>query len=229
LKVAVFGDSIAYGMGARGRPFGVVVAERLDAELVDLTDPAIQVSDSLSRAEAASGCDVVLINHGATEAMIRPSDSALRFVPARWRKAGGLDPRTYFSTRLGRRLFQRALSGTLWRLKLVLMRFIGTTQWTGEDEFAEQLADLVRALEPSRVLILGPLAIDERFFPGSDRQFELYSDRARQVASETGAEFLDVRECCDRWADYCDDHFHPSVEGHAKVAERVLSELRGPE
>jgi hypothetical protein len=118
----VFGDSIAEGLAARGRPFPILLADDLNAELVDLSETARQVTDSLRLVEKARGCEIVVIAHGTTEALRRPTDAALRLVPARWRRPGWLDPRPYFSSRRPRRLGQRAESALRWRLKLVLMR-----------------------------------------------------------------------------------------------------------
>jgi lysophospholipase L1-like esterase len=224
-RLAVFGDSIAYGLGARGKTFGWYLSEELGAELLDLSGPALQAKDSVGRAARAAGADLALIAHGSTEAMIRPSERALRLVPARWRKAGGLDPRTYFSSRLRKRVSQRLLSAVLWRYKLLLMRFVGRAQWRTAEEFGGDLERLIGSLDAPRVLVLSPLSIDPRTFPGSPAEFRRYAAVAARVAPACGATFVDLSGCCEEWGDYCDDNFHLTADGHRKVAERLLEVL----
>lgn len=221
-RVAVFGDSIAEGLGARGRPFPILVADDLNAELVDLSETARQVTDSLRLIEKARGCEIVVIAHGATEALWRPTDAALRLVPARWRRPGWLDPRPYFSSRRPRRLGQRAESALRWRLKLVLMRVFGSVQWLPAAEYEQTLTELVECLHDSRVVVLSTLAVDDRFFPGSAAELERYSRINRETALAAGALFVDVSGACRRWSDYLADHFHPDAEGHRRIATMLL-------
>ena len=224
-RIAVFGDSIAEGVGAMGRSFPALISEALEAELIDLSASACQIGASLGRADKARGCQVALVSHGATEALLRPSHASLRLVPKRWRRPGWLDPRPYFSSRRGRRLLQRAESALRWRVKILLMRVLGTTQWTRPDEYEAALMQLVESLRPTRVLILSTLFIDKRYFPGSDAEVKRYARIGREVAAKTGATFVDVSGTCRKWSDFCDDHFHPNSTGHQRIAECVLAAI----
>jgi lysophospholipase L1-like esterase len=228
IRIAVFGDSIAAGLGAAGRPFPLLVAEALGAELVDLSASARQVSDSSTLAEGARGCEIAIVAHGPTEALLRPTGASLRLLPPRWRRAGWLDPRPYFSSRPLRGRAQRLESALRWRLKVRLMRAFGAVQWTGPAAYESALHRLVEGLRPSRVLVVGPLPVDDRFFPGSAREVGRYREIGRAVAGRAGVAFVDVWGTCRRWPDFCADHFHPNQAGHERIAARVLAALDDP-
>lgn len=224
VKIAILGDSVAAGLGARGRQFPVLVAEDLGAELVDLSTSARMIGDD--DAEAVRGADIVVIAHGVTEAVLRPTTQALRCVPPRWRRAGWLDPRPFFGKRGPRRYGQRIESGCRWRVKVVLMRLFGHQQWMGSEQFAMALRTAVDGCGPDRVILVGGFTIDDRFFPGSAAELERYAVVVRDVAAASGARHVDLTGACRRWDDYLADHFHPSQSGHRKIADLVTPAVR---
>lgn len=226
MRLAAFGDSIAAGLGARGRSYPVVVAERLRMDLVDLTGSARQVTDSALIVERAAAADVVLVAHGITEALLRPTPQVLARVPARWREAGWMDPRPYYSSRRSRRWVERAESATRWRLKVALMRGWGAQRFCPPERYALELERLLARLpQASRVVVVTGANVDERYFPGSSASLRHYAELGRAVALRNGAEHVDVATAVRRWEDYLVDHFHPNTEGHRRIAERVVAAL----
>ena len=227
VKLVAFGDSIAHGLGARGRSYPVLVAERLNAELTDMTGTATQIGESRESAGRAAGADVVLIGHGTTEAIWRPTPRYLRFTPRRWRHPGWMDPRPYYSSRARKRALERAESELRWRVRVLLLR-IERVRWCPPEEYERELRAFVGELlvgGAQRVVIVSPLAIDERFFPRSPESLAEYAEIGRRVAEETGVFFCDVATPSVRWDDYLADHFHPSPAGHERIAERILATL----
>jgi hypothetical protein len=203
----------------------VLVAEHLKAELLDLTSSAMQITDSVRLASRARGADVVIVSHGVTEAIVRPAEKALRLLPARYRRAGWLDPRPYFSRRPVRRLGQRVESSARWRVKVLLMRLLGRQCWCDVQTYEVSLGVLLRSLDTARVFVVGSAAVDDRFFPGSGRSLDEYTRVSQKVAETHGAVFVDLSDVCIPWTDYLADHFHPNVGGHRRIADKIVSLL----
>jgi GDSL-like lipase/acylhydrolase family protein len=227
MRLVVFGDSIAAGMGARGRAFPILLAEQLEIELINFAGTASPVGWTARHAGEVRSDDLVLVAHGSTEAILRPTDRALRLVPKRWRKPGWLDPRPYFSSRSVKRLGQRVESGARWRVKGALMRIFGATQWHTPERYEDELAELIVRL-PRPPIVLGTLPLDDRYFPGSRAEVERYSKIGARVARRHGSKYVDLTGVCDEWEDFCADHFHPNVEGHKKISQTVRAQLGTP-
>lgn len=226
--IGLFGDSIASGLGVRGESYGRLVARSLDMQLVDFSESAMTVDASMEALTNFSGrLDVAVIAHGVTEAILRPSPVALRAVPPRWRKAGWMDPRPYYSSRFFRRVVQRTESAVRWRVKRLLLTTYSPVQFVSYEDYLHQLTALVSTLTQTgtRVFIVGPVGIDARYFPGSHSELDRYSDGARKIHSN----FIDIHQALDKWDDYLDDNFHPNASGHHKIADRIVSFIGGIE
>jgi lysophospholipase L1-like esterase len=224
VRITLFGDSIAAGLGTRGRSYGRLMADRLGAELVDYSATARDVRQSLCLAEDMVPSDLVLIAHGITEAIIRPKPRTLRYMPRRWRALGWMDPRPYYSARLRKRLFQRLESAVRWRAKVQLLRF-GGYRLDDPATYAATLLALVDRCQATRIVILGPPSVDPRFFPGSPVSYAAFADAGRRMAEVAAVEYYDLTDVCGEWADYLLDHFHPSTQGHQRIATAVLRRL----
>lgn len=233
----MLGGSSAEGLGVKGRSFADLLPARLNNRAVvsNLAHTANQISDSLLLLDKIDAFDphLIVAQHGVSEAVVRPSDKALKLVFPRWRMKGWLDPRPYFSRRWYRCWFQQAESALRWRYKSWLIRRVGATQWTNEADFADQLRHfltLMLAHPNRRVVLLTNVGIDGRFFPGSPEAFERY----RAVTLRVADEFKDSRRVmvCDlygrlqRWSHYFADHFHPNHVGHEIIATAVADSIR---
>lgn len=228
MKIVAIGDSVAEGLGARGRPYPVLVAEHFDAELLNLARTGSQLVDVEQYVPLVSDADVVVLQVGGASGMFRPVERAIRLFPARWRLPGALDPRPYFSTNKWKRLVQRVESGLRWRTKVLLMKFVETERWTPPEEYREQLDRYLTKVGETgspKVIIVGIAGIDDRFFPGSEASRVEYDDIGRDVGFKHGATFVSLNNRLSEWDDFLADHAHPNVQGHSKISQLVISAI----
>jgi lysophospholipase L1-like esterase len=94
---------------------------------------------------------------------------------------------------------------------------------TDPDVYEDALRQLVSELEGrgTRVVILGPPDLEEKYFPGSLLSSRQYVEAAHRV----GGEYVPLSGRLDRWADYCSDRFHPNQAGHTRVGGIILAHL----
>lgn len=240
MRIAVLGDSISAGLGVRGFSYGDRLKERLDLKsqrpvtVHNLAGSAMQISESLTKLPEVVRLrpDWVILAHGITEAIVRPTESALRYVPARWRKAGWMDPRPYYSKRLRRVIVQRIESSIRWRVKVFLIRRGGGITWKTIEEFEDLM---IRAIEKllteteCRIVLLSHCGIDERYYPDSSGSLNRYQTVVERIydkyRSGGRVHYCDVSGVCDRWNDYFEDHFHPNASGHEKMAKQLYDTL----
>lgn len=225
-RMLLFGDSIAWGLGVKSERYAECIAGELGLQLIDYSGAGTTVEEGLARFRAGPSAGVIaLIAHGVTEAIIRPSERSLRLLPRRWRRRGWMDPRPYYSRRLRKRGLERLESATRWRVKNALIRS-PKTRWQvlDIDTYRENLRLLVGELSSRdvKVVIVGPPAISERFFPGSQAE----QDRYAEVAASMGVAYVSLRDELDRWDDYFADRFHPNQHGHARIAQQLLPRVR---
>ncbi len=89
--IVVFGDSVANGLGARGPTYCRLVADALNLRLVDLSASARQITEWPNILPADERPTIAVIAHGITEAIVRPTPGALRWLPRRWRSPGWIE------------------------------------------------------------------------------------------------------------------------------------------
>ncbi|HEX8323387.1 MAG TPA: GDSL-type esterase/lipase family protein [Tepidisphaeraceae bacterium] len=229
LKVVVLGGSIAEGLGVAGVAYSDLLRD-MGHDVANLAHTANQVSDSIRLLPSVLSIDpnVVVIAHGISEAIVRPGERAMRFVPRRWRTKGWLDPRPYFSRRPVHQIYQRIESALRWRYKSFLIRVIDRQVWTSELLYAEQLRDFIDVLlaaSHTRVVLLTYPGIDEQYFPNSTESLERYRLRTHAVATEYVAggrvSVCDLSGCLTLPDDFFADGFHPNHQGHRKIAETI--------
>jgi lysophospholipase L1-like esterase len=133
---------------------------------------------------------------------------------------GWMDPRPYFSRSRSKRIVQKAESALRWRVRNVLLRVSGSTTVMSVDDYQTALSQLVGELRSrgSRVILLGPPDIDERFFPGATQSERLYADAGQHLKVESIA----LSGVLDRRTDYLADGFHPNAAGHQKIADLLI-------
>ena len=240
VKIVVLGDSIAEGLGVKNASYGELLCAELiatgrPASLLNLAHTGYQISDSLKLTEKMieGNPDIVIISHGITEALIRPKQKAMRFVPRRWRQKGWLDPRPYFSRKPFKRLYQKMESALRWRWKVFLIRVAGGEAWMAQSEFEKNLSELlyIALNKTSAVIILmTPPELDEKFFPGSPQSLQNYRNCLCQTVmtlQETKRVLVcDIANDLEKWGDFFDDHFHPNTKGHAKIAAKLGSFIK---
>ena len=240
IRIAIFGDSIAEGLGVEGASYGDLLCAELTAagrpaSLLNLAHTGYQVTDSLRLAEKMVAWDpeIIVVSHGITEALIRPKPKAMRFVPKRWRQKGWLDPRPYFSRKPIKRLYQKLESALRWRWKIVLIKAGGGETWMSQTEYEKSLLRLLEIAlgkTSADIILLTPPALDEKFFPGSPQSLRGYQDglsRARSLLQATKrVSVCDIATDLQQWDDFFDDHFHPNAKGHRKIAAKLSMTIR---
>lgn len=223
--LVIFGDSIANGLGVGEQRFSVLLAGALSLELYDFSSSALPVSSSLEAFGKSSHVPhTAVIAHGATEAMLRPDNKCMRFLPPRWRRMGWMDPRPYYSRRWRRRIVEKSESALRWRVKNFLLKLFGGHQIMSPVDFGshiEQLIILLKCRGARRILVVVPPDLDERYFPGSPAaQLDYFSG-----LSLKGAEIVDLKNRLDKWDDFFADHFHPNISGHQRIANILRGHL----
>lgn len=220
--IALFGDSIACGLGVRDRRYGQIVCAQNDLDLLDFAKSGSTIDETWQAYldQGAPQVEFAVIAHGITEPIPRPRANQLRYLPPRWRRTGWMDPRPYFSRRRGRRLLEKIESSIRWRVKNLLMRIGGHETFRDEDNYVASMLEACTYLieRGVTVIVLEPTSIDDRFFPGARIAQERYFDRIRRIQ---GPVFLRTREALTEWDDYFLDRFHPNEKGHRKLAVLV--------
>lgn len=228
MKLAIFGGSTAAGFGVKSDSFAEQLARRLGLDFENHAGPSAQITDTIAWADRAADAAIVIIMHGAGEALVRPTDRSLKWMPPRWRRRGWMDPRPFYSSSLRKRIPQRLESALRWRVKVALINATGGQNLTDLETYLELTLDFTRQLKAhgvQTVVFVGSGGLDSRYFPKSTEQIEIYDDRTREIAKSEGALFVDISHTCERWSEYFGDHLHPNVKGHARLADQIYGEL----
>lgn len=222
--VAVFGDSIANGLGVTGGSYGAILASELGLELLDYSGSAQMITESVIKfSRNPSAPSVSIIAHGVTEAIVRPDPALLKYLPGRWRRIGWMDPRPYYSSSKSKRFGQKIESAVRWRLKNCLLRIGSRQQLVTIKEYTDGLTILIQSLKAagSRVIVLGPPDIDEKYFPFSQESLIRYEKESKSLS----AEHVSLHGVLNPWEDYFPDHFHPNAQGHLRIAHLLRAAI----
>jgi hypothetical protein len=139
-----------------------------------------------------------------------------------------MDPRPYYSGRQWKRIVQMVESNIRWRVKVALIKFTGGARWMTTETYEESLIELIDSLEMmgiTTIVVISQTGHDRRFFPKSEESFDEFMAINRRIAETKRTLFCDATTICRRWADYLADHFHPNVDGHQRIASRIIALL----
>ncbi|MFD2328459.1 hypothetical protein ACFSR7_04300 [Cohnella sp. GCM10020058] len=233
--IAFTGDSITHGLGVEGHKYSDLVGTLMDASVFNFAKSAMPIAEVKGTLDEIIACsaDYIVFSHVTVEAVIRPKASALKYMPARWRKTGWMDPRPYFSKKFMKRLPQKMESNVRWRTKNMLIRLFRGATISTESDYAADLRFILSSLlnrTHSKIIVLSHFGIDDRFFPGSFASFETFSKRSKEVVEQLKNPRLiwaDVSSVCEKWSDYFEDHFHPNKTGHEKIANQLVAIILG--
>jgi lysophospholipase L1-like esterase len=227
-RLTVYGESTAYGFGVREHSFAKILAAEHGLELTNCAGFGATVKDSLLELDPAEDAAVVIAIHGVNEAMVRPTERSLRFVPPRYRRSGWMDPRAYFPKEWRRALPKRIESAVRWRVKVTLIRLTGGYHRVDIDEFRELHRSFIKELKQRGVptiVLIGPPVLGERFFPYTPELMARYDEIVREQAREESVIYISAAETLRRWDDYFRDRLHASVSGHQRIVDRINAEF----
>jgi lysophospholipase L1-like esterase len=231
MRLAVLGDSHAAGLGVHGRSYAVRIAERLDAEMLQLARTTQTVDeigeDELQQLQAFRPA-LVLVSFGAAEAFVHPSRFLQRILdrcaPKSWRGVAGLEPRPYYSRSLLRRARQKLVSATKVRLKRSIIAVTGGFQRLPAAAFEDHLRALLDEIDPAvpKVLV-GLWPVDEHAFPRSNESLRRNDDVMRAIAAgRADCVYVCTRDAVRAGEHYLADRAHLNDEGHDRIADLVL-------
>ena len=173
--------------------------------------------------------ELIVVFRGSLESIIRPA--MLRgsawpwWVPRAWRNYSAMDPRCYFSTTWWRKAKQTSVDALKQKARLRLLKQQPGKPLMELEKFAQYQRELLQKLRAlgARVLVLGLLPVDERFFPDSPAYFAAVNEKLKEVADAAGAEFFDWASLLHGKGTHAElfyrDSFHPNEAGARALAE----------
>lgn len=243
--VYLLGDSITQGLGSRKVNFTDELQRLLgdSFEIVNLAYtgtcinyPLNLLNENEIEPSTTHFRTYCIILYGNVDAQIRPNRKGKIFphIPQRYRGGGMLMPRPFYSHSSVKKLGQHFDNVFRWMLSTIIKVIDGTEQWTDIDSFRIQYSELV-----NRLLVLGitPIIcscvyIDEKLFPGSQEQYELFNEQMTNLAAKHNLAYIDLYDFFQRsvatqgWnVFYNYDHFHPNGRGYEIMAKLIFDEI----
>ncbi|AJS59966.1 SGNH/GDSL hydrolase family protein [Paenibacillus sp. IHBB 10380] len=244
MLIVFLGDSITEGLGViRFRTsYADLLKLKLNSsysqsvQIINYGASAMQVNESREKYEEEIlelQPDIIVFAHGNTESLVREQTKYLKLVPKRWRRAGWMDPRPYYSTRKTRKWLEKIESGLRWRVKVTLIKVFGGKQWMSLTEFKKQTTDFTMTIlnhnKQTNIIFLMPGDIEERYFPGSPESMRKYREVFKELSelnkSSDRIFMCDSSQYLHKWNDYFMDRFHPNEQGHNQIAEALLGTI----
>jgi lysophospholipase L1-like esterase len=245
MLIVFLGDSITEGLGVlrSNSNYANLLQAQLNSvlshpvEIMNFGSSAMQVNETRVKHEQRIlelQPDLIVIAHGITESIVREQKKFLKWLPKRWRRPGWMDPKPYYSTRIGRRILEKMESGLRWRVKVTLIKVFGGRPWMSIEEFRFQTTELVQNILNSstgtKLVLLTPSDIEDKYFPGSLESMKRYRGILHEIyenSKSSNRVFLcDTSQALDKWSDYLEDRFHPNELGHRKIADALLSTIQ---
>ncbi len=235
--IAVLGDSSSTGFGTDGGSYGALVGEALGAGRVEnlarfSRTTKLMLEEDVA-AVAALRPDLVIVQAGMGDSFPHPGEwvqrTLERFAPPTWHGVEGLERRAYFTGTRRQRARQWVTATAKTTIKRVLIGLTGGFTRSTPEEYEECLDLLLTELEDiaPTVLSIGMFDIDQRMFPKQhvmnlpfrERRFAVLSTHPRVIPVE-------ISQRLQQWDHYHPDHAHWNTEGHAAVADEIVSALR---
>lgn len=242
-KVYLLGDSITQGLGSKKVNFSGELSQLLGEsyEVVNLAytgtmvDYALQLLND-NKVRFTRDGDVCVVLYGNVDAQLRPSRTGRVFphIPKRFQGGGMLMPRPFYSHAFAKRIGQHADNLCRKVLSGVIKIVDGTEQWMPLESFSPQYAELLDRLLGLgfKVVPCSCVYISEKLFPGTPKQYELYSQKISTLALERSLDLIDFYcmfksqvEVSGWDSCYNKDRFHPNGEGYRLMAERIATQI----
>ena len=231
IKVTIIGDSISQGLVKKKINYCESLKNKIEnlagvtcnLENLAVTGKTIIYANEIIEDIIKSDPDIILLFMGSVDALIRPKPEGIfwKCLPKRYKLNGMLDPRPFYSKKWWRYIPEHIDSWIRWHLKKVLMKLSKVYSWVDEEMFEKYYRDFVEKFSDKEILAISPVYVDEKFFPGSNRNLKKYRDIISQICSEQKyTHFFDIYSCQEQlgWEEkpsiYGNDHFHPSKYGY---------------
>ena len=176
----------------------------------------------------------IFIYRGSLESILRPA--AVRdgqwpvWVPASWQGFVAMDPRCYFSNTWWRRAKQVNIDRWKQVARRRLLRDRPPLPLVDGGRMLAEYSALLTALRPlgAQVWVLGLVPPDPDCFPGTPEHFRHLNESLHQLASASGAEFVDwasgiAASGLRSWR--YRDGFHPNLSGARLMADLLRTRL----
>ncbi|MFP7393951.1 hypothetical protein SFC57_10250 [Niallia circulans] len=238
MKVAIVGDSIANGLGVAGKSYKDILQTRIvdrlgiNVELFDYTASAKPIMetnrDNLEEIINVKP-DFIIFGHGITEAMIRPNPKYLKLLPRRYRKPGWMDPRPFYSKKWRKRVLEKLESGFRWRLKRFIILKSGGESIVSKSDFVNEVnlfTSSILTQTQSNIIFVTQMGVDEKYYPYSQGKLEEYENEIINICKgDNRLAHIRGSEILSPWSDFFEDHFHPNIIGHQKLAASIYEKI----
>ena len=222
-KVVVFGGSVALGWPDQ-ICYGQVLATRAGLPFAAYGGPHKTIRDTRMNVELLAAADWVIIQHGVSESIRRPNEEASASLPSRFRAKGGLDPAPWKSRNRARRFLQWLRNRVKWLLRIKCILVGQTFQLVSLDqfvaEFDEFLSAVITKVPASRVVVVGPIRLPNRYYPFANVHLRGYVEAMERLAIAHHVSYVDIRDVLTS-GDLLADRLHPTSAGHTKIADRI--------
>lgn len=232
-KLYVFGDSISEGIGSKKYSFCLTLQEHLKQYQVincAKTGTTLRYMDEIIDEYAFDKDDIVLIYYGSVDSIKRPNvynikkTGLLKIIPKRYFDNGMLDPRAFYSRKPLRNFLEKLESFVRYKTKIFLMKKYGTYQRLELQDFILLYNEIIKKIlsKTNNVFLVTLGYIDEKYFPGSQDQFENYNDEIRKLAEKNVCSIIDLSNEIQKYSVekiYSKDHFHPHYDGYKIIGD----------
>lgn len=232
-KVYIFGDSISEGIGSKKYSYCSIMQKKLEQyEIINCakTGTTLKYMEEVLKEYSFEEEDIVFIYYGSVDSIIRPNvynrdkTGLLKIIPKRYFDNGMLDPRAFYSRKWSRKICEKIESFCRYKIKLLLMKKYGTYQRLELSDFKVIYTKILKKilLETKNVYLVTLGYIDEKFFPGSQNQFEIYNEVIRYLAKENNCHIVELSKEVKKYSVeliYSKDHFHPHYAGYQIIGK----------
>lgn len=228
-RIAVFGDSLASGLGVRENSYPRFLARDLGAEAIQMKAKASRRVDECTalvpRVEKFRP-DLVLISTGQTESLVHPPRAVERLIekygPDSWKGVVGLDARPYYSEDRRTRLREMATTAAKIGVKNLTIGLGGGYPRMPHEEYRRELTTFLDLMEEKGwpVIVAGVGFPVRLFYPRSEKSLAAVETIQQEVvAAHPNARYVALNGLIDFSEDTLADGCHPSVYGHRKIAD----------
>lgn len=233
MKVILLGDSITEGLGSKKINFAESLKKELGNEycIYNLAktgttiEYGLKIYDKVNELEP----DLVIIMYGNVDAQIRPNRKCFiyKMLPNRFKGNGMLSPRPFYSKKWHKRLFQKMDNLMRTMFRNLIYFFEVPEQEVDIKLFQETYNALLDSLVNSTICLCSTVYIDEKYFPGSQKEYEKYNAVIKSIADERKYIYIDLYELFREvgWSFYNEDHFHPNGDGYLLISKELNKKL----